>query len=102
MFPDTVSFTSDYFAEIESLAIKMIELGKAYADDTAVEEMRRERMDGVESKSRNRSVEENLRLFKEMKNYTEEVQSPTTSPNLPTPDSVFPLLFLETCVFRLV
>lgn len=31
-------------------------------------------MDGIESKSRNRSVEENLRIFNEMKLGTEEVK----------------------------
>lgn len=37
--------------------------------------MRKERMDGIESKSRNRPVEDNVRIFNEMKNYTEEVFS---------------------------
>src|SRR5579862_3696475 len=35
--------------------------------------MRKERMDGIESKSRNRSIEDNLRIFNEMKLGTEEV-----------------------------
>ena len=37
--------------------------------------MRKERMEGIESKSRNRSAEDNVRIFNEMKNYTEEVSS---------------------------
>ena len=37
--------------------------------------MRKERMDGIASKNRNLSVEENLRLFNEMKNVTEIVSS---------------------------
>lgn len=40
--------------------------GHLYADDTPVEQMRDERMHGVESRCRGRSVEENLRLWGEM------------------------------------
>src|SRR5205814_4357818 len=35
--------------------------------------MRKERMDGIESKSRNRSIEDNLRIFNKMKLGTEEM-----------------------------
>ena len=35
--PNTVSHTSDYFDEIEKKCIELIELGKAYCDNTSVE-----------------------------------------------------------------
>lgn len=43
-----------------------------YADDTPLEQMRDERLKSVESRCRGRSVEENLRLFKEMQEASEE------------------------------
>jgi glutamyl-tRNA synthetase len=86
--PDKVSFTSNYFEEIEELCIKMLTLGKAYCDDTSVEQMRKERMDGIESASRNRSVEDNIRIFKEMKVYSEEVQLSSTTANNRVANSV--------------
>jgi glutamyl-tRNA synthetase len=39
IIPDKVSFTSDYFDKIEELGVKILELGKAYCDDTPVEEV---------------------------------------------------------------
>jgi glutamyl-tRNA synthetase len=39
IIPDKVSFTSDHFDKIEELGVRMIELGKAYCDDTLVEEV---------------------------------------------------------------
>jgi glutamyl-tRNA synthetase len=35
--PDVVSFTSDYFDEIEKKCLELIEAGGAYCDDTTVE-----------------------------------------------------------------
>ncbi|XBJ19890.1 glutamate--tRNA ligase, cytoplasmic-like [Triticum dicoccoides] len=52
------------------MAESLIKQGKAYIDDTPKEQMRTERMDGVESKRRNSTVEENLSLWKEMVNGT--------------------------------
>lgn len=55
------------------LAVKLIKDGKAYCDDTPSEKMREERMVGDASARRDRSVEENLKIFtEEMKNGTEE------------------------------
>ncbi|MBF1349523.1 MAG: glutamine--tRNA ligase, partial [Megasphaera micronuciformis] len=52
-------------------AIKLIEKGKAYVDDLTGEQIREYRgtfsQPGKESPYRNRSIEENLRLFEEMK-----------------------------------
>ncbi|KAL7157519.1 hypothetical protein ABFS83_02G082600 [Erythranthe nasuta] len=63
-----VTYTSDYFPQLMEMAEKLIREGKAYVDDTPREKMKEERMDGIESKCRNNSVEENLKLWKEMIN----------------------------------
>uniref|UniRef100_A0A2P2JPT2 glutamate--tRNA ligase n=2 Tax=Rhizophora mucronata TaxID=61149 RepID=A0A2P2JPT2_RHIMU len=68
---DVVTHTSDYFPQLIEMAEKLIHLGKAYVDDTPREQMQKERMDGIESKCRNNSLEENLKLWKEMIEGTE-------------------------------
>uniref|UniRef100_A0A0D9UZI1 glutamate--tRNA ligase n=1 Tax=Leersia perrieri TaxID=77586 RepID=A0A0D9UZI1_9ORYZ len=68
---DIVTYTSDYFPQLMEMAENLINQGKAYVDDTPKEQMRTERMDGVESKCRNNTVEDNLALWKEMINGTE-------------------------------
>lgn len=64
-------YASDYFPTMYEYAKKLISLGKAYVDDQTAEEIRQNRGDfskpGTESPFRNRSVEENLQLFQEMK-----------------------------------
>lgn len=64
-------YASDYFDQLYQWAEQMIEKGLAYVDDQTVEEMRQNRgtieSPGVDSPYRNRSVEENLQLFREMK-----------------------------------
>uniref|UniRef100_A0A453EQD6 glutamate--tRNA ligase n=1 Tax=Aegilops tauschii subsp. strangulata TaxID=200361 RepID=A0A453EQD6_AEGTS len=67
---DVVTYTSDNFPKLMEMAESLIKQGKAYVDDTPKEQMRSERMDGVESKRRNSTVEENLSLWKEMVNGT--------------------------------
>ncbi|KAH9930661.1 glutamate-tRNA ligase [Fomitopsis serialis] len=64
---DAVSHTSDYFDQLYELAIKIIKEGKAYADDTEQAEMRQQRFDGIASRHREDSVEDNLAHFAEMK-----------------------------------
>jgi len=71
--PDQVTYTSDWFPKLLELAWQLIKEGKAYVDDTPKEEMRLMRMDGVASKNRNNSVEENSRRFQEMIDNTEFV-----------------------------
>ncbi|MGP1349322.1 MAG: glutamine--tRNA ligase/YqeY domain fusion protein [Stomatobaculum sp.] len=70
-FDERVFFASDYFEEMYRCAVKLIEKGKAFVCDLSAEEMRAYKGDfntpGKESPYRNRSVEENLRLFEEMK-----------------------------------
>ncbi|KAK0596980.1 hypothetical protein LWI29_020668 [Acer saccharum] len=63
---EAVTYTSDYFPDLMEMAETLILLGKAYVDDTPREQMKRERMVGIESKCRNNSVEENMKLWKEM------------------------------------
>jgi len=69
--PDQVTHSSDYFDLLTQYAIQMIKEGNAYVDDTQQEQMRKERMDGIASKCRNLSVEENLKRFDEMLKATE-------------------------------
>lgn len=67
IYPDIVTYTSDHFDEIYELAIKLIKSGLAYMDDTTQEVMREERMEGINSKNRDMSVEETLAKFQQMK-----------------------------------
>ncbi|KAI8547815.1 hypothetical protein RHMOL_Rhmol07G0225100 [Rhododendron molle] len=63
---DEVTYTSDYFPKLMKMAEELIIQGKAYVDDTPREQMQKERMDGTESRCRNNSTEENMKLWKEM------------------------------------
>ena len=67
---ENVFFASDYFDFVYDCAIKLIKDGKAYVDDLSADEIREYRgtltEPGKESPYRNRSVEENLDLFKRM------------------------------------
>ena len=64
-------FASDYFEKLYEFAVELIKKGKAYVDDLSQEEIRTERgtltEPGKESPYRNRSVEENLDLFRRMR-----------------------------------
>ncbi|MCI5837121.1 MAG: glutamine--tRNA ligase/YqeY domain fusion protein [Veillonellaceae bacterium] len=64
-------YASDYFEQMYDYACRLIREGSAYVDDLTTEEIREYRGDfntpGKESPYRNRSVEENLRLFAEMR-----------------------------------
>ena len=68
---DRMFYASDYFDKLYEYAKKLIRLGKAYVDDLSGDEIREYRgtfnTPGKESPYRNRSVEENLQLFEEMK-----------------------------------
>ena len=64
-------YASDYFDQLYEWAEVLIRRGLAYVDDQTQEEMRANRgtveTPGTDSPWRNRSVEENLRIFREMK-----------------------------------
>ena len=69
---DREYFASDYFEQLYQFSIQLIKDGKAYVDDSTLDEIRRMRgiptEAGEESPYRNRSVAENLDLFERMKN----------------------------------
>jgi glutamyl-tRNA synthetase len=69
--PDKTSYTSDYLEILYQYCIRMIKEGHAYADDTPQETMRKERMDGIASKNREKSIVDNLAILEEMKKGTE-------------------------------
>lgn len=64
-------YASDYFEKLYEFALKLIKDGLAYVDDSTSQEIAADKgsptQPGKESRFRNRSVEENLRLFEEMK-----------------------------------
>ncbi|WP_029894298.1 glutamine--tRNA ligase/YqeY domain fusion protein [Desulfohalovibrio reitneri] len=64
-------YASDYFEQLYQYAEKLIELGKAYVDSQSAEEIRAKRgtltEPGENSPHRERSVEENLDLFRRMR-----------------------------------
>jgi glutaminyl-tRNA synthetase len=68
---DRLLFASDYFEQLYEYAVKLIERGAAFVDDQSADEIRNTRgtltEPGKESPYRNRSVEENLDLFKRMR-----------------------------------
>ncbi|KAG9301564.1 hypothetical protein G9A89_003199 [Geosiphon pyriformis] len=68
---DIVTYTSDHFDKLYEYALEIIKKGLAYVDDTDVATMRDQRMNGIASKSRDQSIEENIRRFKEMTDGTE-------------------------------
>jgi len=67
-----ILFASDYFMQMYEAAVKLIKKGKAYVCDLTPEQIRAYRGTlteaGKESPYRNRSIEENLELFENMKN----------------------------------
>ena len=68
---DKELYASDYFGQLYEWAEQLIERGLAYVDDQTQEEISKGRgtveTPGTESPWRNRSVEENLRIFREMR-----------------------------------
>ena len=68
---DHLYFASDYFDQMYECAIKLIKKGKAFVCDLTAEQIREYRgtltEGGKESPYRDRSVEENLQLFEEMR-----------------------------------
>ena len=70
-FEDRLFFASNYFDQMYRCAVFLIKKGKAFVCDLTADQIREYRGDfttpGKESPYRNRSVEENLALFEEMK-----------------------------------
>ncbi len=70
-FEDRLYFASNYFGQMYEGAIKLIKKGKAYVSDLTADQIKEYRGSfeepGKEDPNRDRSIEENLRLFEEMK-----------------------------------
>ena len=70
-YEDRLFHASDYFDEMYENAVKLIKKGKAYVSTLSAEEMREYRgtltEPGKNDPDRDRSIEENLKLFEDMK-----------------------------------
>jgi glutaminyl-tRNA synthetase len=68
---DRLFFASDYFEQLYEYAVKLIKKGKAYVDDLSADEIREYRgtltEPGKNSPYRDRTIDENLNLFKQMR-----------------------------------
>ncbi|MCB9024828.1 MAG: glutamine--tRNA ligase/YqeY domain fusion protein [Bdellovibrionaceae bacterium] len=68
---DKLFFASDYFDKLYNFAIQLIKSGKAYVDESSIDEIRQRRgslsVPGVSSPSRDNSIEKNLELFEKMR-----------------------------------
>ena len=71
-YEDRLFFASDYFEQMYEGAVKLIKKGKAYVSDLSADEMREYRgtltEPGKDDPNRNRSIEDNLQMFEDMKN----------------------------------
>ena len=96
---DNFIYASDYFDKCYEFALKLIEEDKAFVCDLSADQLREYRgtlkQPGKNSPYRTRSIEENLKLFKEMKNGKHDDGSKTlrvkldmTSPNIVMRDPV--------------
>ena len=69
---DNLCFASDYFQQMYDLAIQLIKNGSAFVCDLSAEDIHNNRgsltTPGQDSPFRNRTIEENLLLFEQMKN----------------------------------
>lgn len=65
-------YASNYFDQLYRFAVRLIEKGLAYVDDSTADEIAQQKgtptEPGIPNEYRNRSIEENLRFFAEMKN----------------------------------
>ncbi|MBR1939015.1 MAG: glutamine--tRNA ligase/YqeY domain fusion protein [Spirochaetales bacterium] len=86
-------YASDYYDQLYNIAIELIKEGKAYVDSLSAEEMKEYRgtltQPGKNSPDRDRPIEENLKLFMEMKEgkypegkYTLRAKIDMASPNI--------------------
>ena len=86
-------YASDYYDKLYEIALRLIKEGKAYVDSLSAEEMKEYRgtltEPGKNSPDRDRSIEENLRLFEEMREgkypegkYTLRAKIDMASPNI--------------------
>ncbi len=96
---DNLYYASDYFNDLYEYAIKLIENKYAYVDSSPSDVIKKERGSltepGINSKDRNRTPEESLKIFKEMKNgiyedgkYVLRLKIDMTSPNINMRDPI--------------
>jgi glutaminyl-tRNA synthetase len=96
---DEMHFASDYFNNLYNYALKLISEGYAYIDSSSPDEIKRERgtltEPGINSKDRDRAIEENLKIFEEMKNgkhedgkYVLRLKIDMSSPNINMRDPI--------------
>jgi glutamyl-tRNA synthetase len=69
------TYSSDYMAVMLEKAEELLHRGLAYCDTTPREEMQKHRFNGTPTPCHGNSLEENLRLWKEMKEATPEGQT---------------------------
>ena len=104
---DNLFYASDYFGQLYEYATKLIENGKAYVCDLTGDEVREYRGNltepGKESPYRNRTVEENLNLFKSMRagffeegRHTLRAKIDMAAPNLNLRDPVLYRILKQT------
>ncbi len=62
-----VTFVTDTFEYLESIMTKLISEGKCYCDNTPKDEMRDNRDKGISSKCRDQSIEENMKIWEQMR-----------------------------------
>lgn len=98
-FEDRIFFASDYFDRMYAYAVDLIKKGKAYVCDLNADQIRQSRgtltEPGTNSPYRNRSIDENLALFEQMKNgefpdgaKTLRAKIDMTSPNINLRDPI--------------
>ena len=96
---DRLCYASDYYEQLYNFAVELISKGLAYVDDLNAEQMREYRgtltEPGRNSPARQRSIEENLALFKRMRNgefaegeYTLRAKIDMASPNIVMRDPI--------------
>ncbi|XP_034427506.1 bifunctional glutamate/proline--tRNA ligase isoform X8 [Hippoglossus hippoglossus] len=73
--PDQFTYTSDHFPIIMQFGEQMLSDGKAYIDNTPPEQMKLEREQRTESDCRNNTVEQNMKMWSEMKAGTKSGQT---------------------------
>lgn len=74
--PDQITYSSDYFEQFYDYMTALIKEGKAYCDNTDGDTMRIERTEGIKSKNRDKTIEENMAIWDEMRkpNPSEEIK----------------------------
>jgi glutamyl-tRNA synthetase len=69
------TYSSDYMSLMFEKAEFLIKKGMAYCDTTPREELQKHRFDGIPTKCRDNSIEENMRLWSEMQKASAEGQT---------------------------